>query len=97
MAKGRSFAIEIKGSVGVRQARMHLTDWSREVANLVPFLESVLRLFEEHADRLFDSEGAAGSGKWAPLTEVTQIIRRENGFGGMQILQNIGSLRDALG
>ena len=89
--------LSIKGSAGVREARFALTDWSRLVADLVPFLEEVLAAFERHADRLFDSEGAAGSGKWAPLSPVTESIREQNGVAGLPILQNTGSLRDALG
>jgi phage gpG-like protein len=89
--------IKIEGSEGVKALRLGFLRFGEVAADLVPFLESVLIALENNADRLFDSQGSSGSGKWAPLSPVTEIIRSEQGFGGLPILENTGLLRNALG
>lgn len=93
----RGLVLQIRGTTGVREARIGFARWAQQLEDMVPFLESVLAAFEAHSDRVFDTEGKAGSGKWAPLSPVTEEIRSQLGFSGLPILQNTGSLRDALG
>lgn len=89
--------LSIRGTAGVERLRIGFEDMSRYVADLTPFLEGVMGAMEEHTDEVFDSEGASGSGKWAPLSPVTEEIRSQTGFGGLPILENTGRLRNALG
>lgn len=89
--------LSIRGTAGVERLRIGFEDMSRYVADLTPFLEGVLGAMEEHTDEVFDSEGSSGSGKWAPLSPVTEEIRSQTGFGGLPILENTGRLRNALG
>lgn len=87
----------IKGTAGVERLRIKFLDLSQYVADVTPFLERVMVELEEHTDEVFDSEGSSGSGKWAPLSPVTEEIRAQTGFGGLPILENTGRLRNALG
>jgi phage gpG-like protein len=89
--------IKIEGSEGVRSLALGFERFGKILEDMVPFLEAVLVALENNADRLFDSQGSSGSGKWAPLSPVTEIIRSEQGFGGLPILENTGLLRNALG
>lgn len=87
----------IKGTAGVERLRIKFLDLSQYVADVTPFLEQVMVELETHTDEVFDSEGSSGSGKWAPLSPVTEEIRSQTGFGGLPILENTGRLRNALG
>lgn len=89
--------LDITGTAGVRAMRFGFYDFSQQVADLKPFLENVLRVFEAYADKQFDTEGAFAGNRWAPLSKVTEEIRSQTGFSGLPILQNTGRLRAALG
>lgn len=85
--------VEVKVSIDVGPALQKITGLSNRAADLSPVFKgpvdaSVSQLFIKQ----FDTEGAFGGDRWAPLLPLTLRLRKERGHGQGGILRDTSRL-----
>lgn len=86
------FHFEINGDVQVSRELLRFAGWLGDAS---PAFHSIANMMRQQFDEQFRSEGAAGSGGWAPLAPSTVESKAMSGLSP-EILQGTGRLMAAL-
>lgn len=88
------FSFQMPDGAYYKAAFLRFADTMEE--SIPTFLDGAARAMEMQAERVFESEGADGKGKWEPLSPLSEEFKARDGFGGMPLLVRTGRLQDAL-
>lgn len=81
--------------LGETQLSRTLMRFSARALNATPALLGVMSQIQDQVEEQFDSEGARGSGGWAPLAPATIEFKRRHGYP-LEILHRTLTLRNSL-
>lgn len=81
--------------LGETQLQRSLLRFSARWLNATPAMLAIMKYLERLSEEQFESEGASGSGGWAPLAPATIEFKQRNGYP-LEILHRTLLLKNSL-